>query len=140
MRKIENGKIARIIDANLNRAKEGLRVCEDVSRFIFDNSKVTRDYKTIRHKLEAVVQSLFPKKAALISQRDINSDVGRSSTVAEFKRQNVRDIFYANSQRSKESLRVLEEFTKLLNTRSAQAFKELRYKIYALEKNIVKKF
>jgi len=140
VRKIENGKIVRIIDANLNRAKEGLRVCEDVSRFIFNSKKQTREYKAIRHRLEAVLKSLFPKRAALISQRDVNADVGRSSTAVEFKRQNVRDIFYANSQRSKESLRVLEEFAKLLNEKSAQAFKELRYKIYALEKDIVKKF
>lgn len=140
MRKIDDGKIFRIIDANLNRAKEGLRVCEDVSRFILDSKKQTRDYKTVRHTLESIFKSLFPKKAVLISQRDVSADVGRPSTAAEFQRRNVRDIFYANSQRAKESLRVLEEFTKLLNVKSAQAFKELRYKVYVLEKDIVKKF
>ena len=140
MRKIDDGKIFRIIDANLNRAKEGLRVCEDVSRFILDSKKQTRDYKAVRHTLESIFKSLFPKKAVLISQRDVSADVGRPSTAAEFQRRNVRDIFYANSQRAKESLRVLEEFTKLLNVKSAQAFKELRYKVYVLEKDIVKKF
>jgi len=138
VRKQNDKKFDRIIDANFNRAKEGLRVCEDVCRFVLDAKSITRSYKNARHQLTDIVGSL--KIASIIRSRDITRDVGRQSTAVEFKRNGVTDIFYANSQRVKESIRVLEEFTKLRNKRLAQDLKKLRYKIYALEKNVVKRF
>ena len=140
MRKIGKGRIFRIIDANLNRTKEGLRVCEDVARFIFDNQKITAEYKKIRHALTALTAACGKSPKSLIGCREVAKDIGRESTPVEFRRESARDIFYANSQRVKESMRVLEEFTKLTNPKSAEGFKRLRYRIYALEKNIVKKF
>ena len=140
MRKIDDGRIFRIIDANLNRTKEGLRVCEDVARFIFDNQKVTAEYKKVRHALASLTAACGTNTKSLICCREIEKDVGRKSTPVEFKRENARDIFYANSQRAKESIRVLEEFTKLTSSKNAEEFKKLRYRIYALEKDIVKKF
>ena len=140
MRKINEGKIYRIIDANLNRAKEALRVCEDITRFILDDKKGTGQYKTIRHKLSCIFEFPAFKKKMVIKARDIEGDVGKKSTPVEFKRNNVKDIFYANSQRMKESIRVLEEFTKLIDRECAQEFKKIRYQVYALEKDIVKKF
>jgi len=140
VRKIDNGRIFRIIDANLNRTKEGLRVCEDVARFIFDNRKVTAEYKKVRHALATLAKACGKNTKSLIVYREIEKDVGRRSTSLEFRRESARDIFYANSQRVKESIRVLEEFTKLTNPKRAEGFKRLRYRIYALEKDIVKKF
>lgn len=128
-------KFDRIIDANFNRAKEGLRVCEDVCRFVLDAQGPTRNYKTIRHQLTAIMNGL--KISEMIRSRNITGDVGCGSTSVEFKRRGAMDIFYANSQRVKESIRVLEEFTKLRNKRLAEDLKKLRYKIYALEKKII---
>ena len=130
-------KLDRIIDANFNRAKEGLRVCEDVCRFILDAKSTTRSYKAARHQLTDIIGSL--KIAQIIRAREIVKDVGRKSTAVEFKRNGAIDIFYANSQRVKESVRVLEEFTKLRNKRLAEDLKKLRYKIYALEKNVIER-
>lgn len=130
-------RVDRIIDANFNRAKEGLRVCEDVCRFIFDAGHLTRSYKTARHRLTEVMRML--KIPELIRSRDIVKDVGRASTSVEFKRKDAMDIFYANSQRVKESIRVLEEFTKLRDPKLAEQLKQLRYKIYALEKNVIER-
>ena len=140
MRKIKNceNKLYRIIDANLNRAKEGLRVCEDICRFILDDKKATSVFKSIRHQLTAVMSSL--KISCLVQCRDIENDVGRPTTTAELKREKITDIFFANSQRVKESIRVLEEFLKLINRKTAQDLKALRYKIYALEKKVTQKF
>ena len=131
-------RIFRIIDANFNRAKEGLRVCEDTARFVLNDRMKTERYKTIRHRLSAVVGALPVKH--LIQSRDIESDVGKKTSLPELKRAKVADIFYANSQRSKESLRVLEEFSKLLDSRTAVELKKIRYQIYALEKKIILKF
>ena len=134
---IDIKKLYRIIDANFNRAKEGLRVCEDICRFFLNGKEATKKYKEARHRLTAIVSSL--PVFQIIQARDIQRDVGKASIAQEFKRESVSDIFYANSQRVKESLRVLEELTKLINDRLAYDLKQLRYQIYALEKEIAKK-
>jgi hypothetical protein len=127
----------RIIDANFNRAKEGLRVCEDICRFILDAKNPTRNYKIIRHELTRIMKA--SKFMQVICSRDIAGDVGSGSTIDELKRRDWMDIFYANSQRIKESIRVLEEFAKLRHKRFSGKLKVLRYKIYALEKNIIER-
>ncbi|MCK5214947.1 MAG: thiamine-phosphate pyrophosphorylase [Candidatus Omnitrophica bacterium] len=127
--------VYRVLDANFNRAKEGLRVCEDVCRFLFNKPGLTRKYKDIRHQLSENLAKIGAED--VIKARNIDGDVGKGSTKIEFKRTDCRDIFYANSQRVKESIRVLEEFSKLIDEKRAQNFKGLRYKIYALEKEIV---
>ena len=136
MQKIVAKKIFRVIDANFNRAKEGLRVCEDICRFFLNNQKLTQEYKALRHELTGVVQKL--KMAEVIRARDVQRDVGKRTIAAELKRERTGDIFYANSQRAKESIRVLEEFSKLLNIRLSQGLKKIRYKVYELEQKIVK--
>lgn len=138
MRKIpvNNKAIYRIIDANTNRLKEGLRVCEEVTRFVLNNKTYTLHLKTIRHQVDTIIRSLSIKNSPLI-ERDSQSDVGRKvTTKTEKARFDSADIFFANIQRVKESLRVLEEFTKLLNVEISMGFKELRYKIYEIEKKV----
>ena len=128
-------RFGRVVDANFNRAKEGLRVCEDVCRFVLDAKSPTRGYKAVRHQLTETISGL--KILEVILSRNIERDVGRGSTSVEFKRKSAMDIFYANSQRVKESLRVLEEFAKLRDKKLAEGLKRLRYKVYALEKNVI---
>jgi len=136
MRSIDNARIFRVMDANFNRTKEALRVCEDVSRFVLDKKKETAQYRQIRHEIEGLRSLLEKKKNGLARSRNIQKDIGKKDVPAEFKRCNVYDIFYANSQRIKESLRVLEEFSKLLNARAAGQCKKIRYRVYALEQKI----
>lgn len=130
--------ISRIIDANLNRVKEGLRVCEEITRFILDNRKFTAQLKASRHRIDSLAGRLYPV-AQLLSQRKPQADVGRRNSCGELKRGDYKDIFWANIQRVKESLRVLEEFSKLIDVRAALGFKQLRYKVYAIEKESFKK-
>ena len=75
----------------------------------------------------------------LLRERKSNADVGRFNSSGELKRGNCKDIFWANMQRVKESLRVLEEFSKLVDIRAALGFKQLRYKVYEIEKESFKK-
>lgn len=137
MRRIKPDKIFRVIDANFNRAKEGLRVCEDVARFVLDEEKNARDYKDVRHALSEACLKVI--KGQGIGARSIETDVGRATTPAELKRKSVKDIFYANSQRAKESVRVLEEFLKLVDAHEALRVKKIRYQIYALERKVFEK-
>jgi thiamine-phosphate pyrophosphorylase len=126
----------RIIDANINRAKEGLRVCEEVTRFILDDKKLTSGFKRVRHRIDSLCEGLR-KDPRLISQRDSLKDVGlKVNNRAEFVRRDFADVFCANIQRVKESIRVLEEFTKLNDIKVAQGLRKIRYDIYELEKKV----
>lgn len=138
---LNHKQILRLIDANCNRLKEGLRVTEDIVRFVAEDEKLTRRFKNIRHQITQILnQNPTIKTPAFIKERRVESDVGKASTLSEFKRKNIQDIFLANIQRVKESIRVLEEFFKLYDRKTALRFKALRYKIYAQEKHALNKF
>lgn len=128
------GKLARIIDANFNRSKEGLRVCEDICRYAYELKHETRQLKDLRHALTEAIKPLGME--GLLKARDIGGDIGRGSTKSEFKRRDLNDVFYANAQRVKESLRVLEEIMKLTDATKAERLKELRYRFYAVEQRM----
>ena len=132
-------RIIRLIDANANRLTEGLRVCEDIARFILDDRSATRRLKSIRHRAFFALKHLGADKALLLKFRDSGADVGKMSIKSERKRCTLTDIFKANAKRSEESMRVLEEFAKLSSVASADAFKQMRFELYSLEKSIVEK-
>lgn len=133
-------EILRIIDANLNRSREGLRVCEDITRFILNSEPLSRELKSVRHSVLQIVKN-SPACVKLLSEsRDSEADVLRCSKVrSEMARKNSLDIFIANIERVKESIRVLEEFFKLIDRKGAIAFSSLRFKAYDIEKQAVKK-
>jgi thiamine-phosphate pyrophosphorylase len=129
----------RVIDANINRAKEGLRVCEEITRFILNSKSLTDNLKKIRHEIDPLA-SAFRKSPELLSQRNSLKDVGlKIYSRAELKRRDFADVFNANIQRVKESVRVLEEFTKLDDVKAALGWRKIRYDIYDFEKKAVKK-
>ncbi|MFA6129665.1 MAG: hypothetical protein WC731_01595 [Candidatus Omnitrophota bacterium] len=115
-----------------------MRVCEEITRFILDNHRFTADFKKIRHEIDSIIKRTYPVYQ-LLKDRNSNRDVGRLNSRGELKRASCKDIFWANIQRVKESLRVLEEFSKLADDKAALSFKELRYKVYAIEKDSFKK-
>ena len=63
--------------------------------------------------------------------------MGKATTVSETKRKDINAVFFANAQRVKESLRVLEEVSKLIDSRRSSMLKLLRYKVYALEQKVI---
>ena len=132
-------KTLRIIDANQNRAKEGLRVCEEVVRFILNDTKLTGEFRTSRHKISKIISSLPVDRKELLKHRDTEKDIGKDIS-ERTNRAGYQDIFSANIQRVKESLRVLEEFSSLVSKDARQRFKRLRFKVYNLEKKTIEKF
>lgn len=133
-------EVYRIIDANLNRSREGLRVCEEVARFVLNSRGLTKELKSVRHSICGIVKCSAKKLKGLPASRDSDSDVLRcSGAKTEMKRRGAADIFAANIERVKESLRVLEEFFKLIDTRSSSKFCDLRFKVYTIEKKALKK-
>lgn len=141
--------IYRIIDVNLNRAAEGLRVVEEVCRFVLEDKKLTLTMKKLRDQVSRVIGISgyqwegyrgirIPGK--LLKERRALNDVGREMyTKAEGKRANVESVFRANMKRVQEAVRCLEEFSKLLDPRLGKKFKRIRFKLYALEKKLIEK-
>jgi thiamine-phosphate pyrophosphorylase len=127
--------VLRIIDVNMNRALEGLRVVEEICRFILENKQLTLSIKKIRGELSRIARM----SEKLIEARGAEKDVGRELyTKREGKRGNIQDIFRSNMKRAEEAVRVLEEFSKLLDPMMGQKFKAVRFKLYSLEKKIAK--
>lgn len=135
---MDKRNIYRIIDANLNRAREGMRVVEEVARFYYNNAKLSAQFKALRHNLTKIAKNSFDQEL-LLSYRDSRKDVGADSMSGlEKKRADMLSIVQANLRRSQEAARVLEEFGKLINPNSARSFKRVRFKLYTLEKEILK--
>ncbi|MDD3088574.1 MAG: thiamine-phosphate pyrophosphorylase [Candidatus Omnitrophica bacterium] len=131
--------VYRIIDANLNRVMEGIRVCEDIIRFSSDNESLTRKLKDLRHEIFGAIRNLRKEHLKeLLCSRDPSGDVGIKTSNSERTRENLVDLFLANSQRGKESLRVLEEVLKLLDNALSHKFKTFRFSLYEIEKTAVK--
>ena len=125
----------RIIDANLNRVTEGLRVVEEHCRFGLNDRHLTARLKHLRHEVTAVVTGLG--QAALLAARDTPRDVGTEVTAAgEFHRRTSRELVQANWQRVQQGLRVLEEYVKLLSAEGAERLELLRYQTYTLAKGM----
>ena len=133
-------EIYRIFDANINRAREGLRVCEEVARFILCDERLTKKLKGIRHQVTKIIQSLKIDTKRLFAIRDVRKDVGaRTYPKSEGRRRSYQDIVTSNMKRVEESLRVLEEFTKKINPSAGARFKRLRFQAYDLERELLEK-
>jgi len=129
----------RIIDANLNRLREGLRVIEEWCRFVIENQSFAMDFKEIRHELVEITNLANWNKDVLLEARDTVNDVGvNNATVLEFNKASEKELLLANFSRCQEALRVLEEYGKLSNV--GQKFEKIRYRLYTLEKNVMQCF
>ncbi len=128
-------RILRIIDANINRASEGIRVIEDIFRFFYNNKNISEKLKKIRHDIRVKT-----KKFNLIDYRDSINDLGKETFLKEeVLRDDIEDVIKANIKRVEESFRVLEEIFKILDLELSEFFKKVRFEIYTLEKKIFSK-
>jgi len=132
---VNRQELARIIDANLNRAREGLRVLEEVARFISNDEDVSKQLKGLRHAIVDAALGFGFDREELLGARDSEGDVGRKiQGELESRRTDINEIIASNFARIEEALRVMEEFGKLISAETAQVIKDLRYEVYTLEK------
>ena len=124
-------EIYRVVDANLNRLKEGIRVVEDIMRYRDNNKELSSQLKSLRHKAR------IDETKELLQNRDSINDVLRTSTESEQTRSDIVNILTANFKRAEESARVLEEIFKLEDITQSETFKTIRYELYNLEKEII---
>jgi len=125
----------RIIDANFNRAAEGLRVVEDYTRFVLNDVSLTAQLKQLRHSLTA---ALSPLHDLLTPCRDAQNDAGTAeSTATEYHRADERAVAAASFKRVAQALRCIEEYAKTLDADIGRAVEPLRYQIYTFERVVL---
>lgn len=123
-----DGAVYRILDANLDRAREGLRIIEEWCRFGLNNAAQT---EYIKHLRQTLARWHAPE---LRQARDTPGDPGTQIThPQEVERADVMAVLQVNFCRIQEALRVLEEYGKLYRADFAAACKEIRYEVYTLE-------
>ncbi len=126
----------RVLDANANRAREGVRVMEDAARFILDDAPIASELKGLRHAITSHSSELLGGMTS--PARDAAGDVGtREDLPSECSRPNLVSVVEAAGHRAAEALRALEEFAKVIDVGHALAFEQIRYRIYDLERSLV---
>lgn len=127
--------ILRIIDANANRAAEGLRVVEEYLRFDLEDAHLTELCKQLRHDLGMVLASC--PMTELLAARNTLADVGTTlQTSDEYQRLASYEVAVASQKRVEQSLRCLEEYAKTFSPELAAKLETLRYRCYTLAKAV----
>lgn len=124
--------VLRILDVNLNRARESLRVIEDHARFVLVDPERAAATKQLRHQLQEIVRSIGA--SALLASRDIAGDSSRTNrTPAEQSRAAADDVLSAAFGRLSEAARAVAEYSKIASPQTAERAEQLRYAAYELE-------
>ena len=127
--------LLRILDANLDRAREGIRILEEWCRFGLNDLAKTSQLKHHRQSLGQW------HRADIRAARDTPGDVGTSLThPQEAIRTSLPDVLQVNLARTQEALRVLEEYGKLYSADMAAACKQMRYELYTLDSQLMGSF
>ncbi len=133
-----SGQTLRIIDANLNRIGEGLRLLEDTARLLLNDASLTQQLKTIRHELVTGDPSFNQQ---LLQARNSEGDVGINIEAPEQEKPRELPLMVvANSRRVQESLRTVEELAKLPGITpklNSEKFKQARFNLYTIERNLL---
>lgn len=130
-----NRDIARILDANFNRAREALRVIEEAARFAADDASLSGEIKQLRHDLASTMKQLDAD--ALLEARNTSGDVGTTiATASERTRESIDAVVVSACKRLVEALRVLEEYGKTEDVDFAADIERLRYRSYDMETRV----
>ena len=124
----EDIRIYQIIDANLDRAREGLRVLEDWARFGLGKNDYVVKIKNFRQILGKNHLEIYKQT------RNYVEDQSKGLThLEQLNRKNPVQIISSNASRVQEALRVVEEFSRIHNHELSKIVSEIRYEIYTLE-------
>lgn len=127
--------VLRILDANVNRAREALRVVEEHARFRLASGRLTAAVKSLRHDLVAATAGL--PRPDLLAARDAASDVGAAlTTPSEVERADAEAVLTAALKRVQEALRVIEEYGKIIDPGVGAGIERLRFRAYDLEREL----
>ena len=124
--------VLRLLDANLDRAREGLRVLEDWARFGLDRADLVARTKDMRQRLGRLHRSRYKQARHAASDPAIGM-----AHPAQAERQRPEAVVAANAARVQEALRVLEEFGRQADPELAVEAAAIRYALYDLERELL---
>ena len=124
--------IDRVLDANLDRAREGLRVVEEWCRFGLQRVELVRQLKDYRQRLGQVHDQRL--KLARHTATDPAAGLGHP---AQEQRSAPLQVVAANCARTQEALRVLEEFGRGYQPELAAVAAGIRYGLYDVETRLL---
>ena len=127
-----NFLISQILDANLDRAREGIRVIEEWCRFGIKKGHLAKTSKDIRQEL--ALWHTYELRLSRNTENDPGIDLSHPK---EEVKNNVEELLQANLCRVQEALRVLEEYGKLYDSKMGKSFKKIRYEVYILESSLI---
>ena len=131
--------VLRLIDANANRAREGIRTAEDYIRFISGESHWASTLKNIRASITAHLHSIIDG-SELVRNRLVETDPLRPiEGKAEHPQsaESPRQVAVRGTKRAQEALRVLEEFVRGESAEASSALSRARYQLYEAEQWLV---
>lgn len=128
-------KIARIIDININRFSEGMKVVEDLMRFYWQDQETL--FKLRKWK-NFFWQHFGQYRNQVVFARTSHQDIGRKIDFDIQKRNKIIDVVNVNFKRCQESARVLEEIFKEASPPQSRFCKTLRFALYDIEKSFLK--
>lgn len=126
--------IWRVIDANINRIAEGLRILEDLARFTANPSNLCSEIRQVRHTVRKSVKEYH---AVCLHERDAINDPGISVSFSNTldQKESKEDLIRGNFKRVQEGLRVVEECLKTQNLYDkAKLYERQRFLSYSIEK------
>ena len=124
----EDLRIHQIIDANLDRAREGLRVLEDWARFGVGENDCVAKIKNYRQILGKNHLEIYKQ-----SRNHIEDQCKGLTHQEQINRGSPAQIISSNAGRVQEALRVIEEFSRVHNHELSKIASEIRYEIYTIE-------
>ncbi len=126
----------RIIDVNLNRLDGSLKLIEDIARFNISDRRILIQTRNIRNAFRDFKKSL-PLREVILSRRS-KEDPGRPAKFDAGATKTSTAVILSNLARAKEASRTLEETCGTLDAKLSGSMKEIRFKIYDLERDLVK--
>jgi len=124
-------ELLRLLDANLDRAREGLRVAEDWARFVLDRRDLVEISKDLRQQLGRCHQQRYRQA------RHTATDSAAGLAHPAQQQRSSSTVVAANCARAQEALRVLEEFGRAIDPELAQVAEHCRYRLYDLETRLL---
>ncbi len=155
---VNSKKALQIIDANLNRLREGIRVAEEIVRYLPQAKKSYILLQSVRRKVGRLENKIREKLCwQIVEARNTSIDLGANSTATVSRNarlssrkgagkhaQSLIDavevkhaelaILSANFKRAEEAARSLEEYLKLFSMGTAsENFRKIRFELYDIE-------
>ncbi len=124
-------QLVRMLDANLNRAREGLRVVEDWFRFMREADLAER-WRALRHRFSTLEARLREQVSDVPFQRAVEDDPGRENPSRAYAGE--LEVLQANLSRIKSAIRVVEEVCRALAPGDLVGeWQAMRFAVYEME-------